>query len=114
MMNLCPNYTGKELLKMFITITKSEGKELIRLGEKHGKTLPNHLKCPNEDAVKHSPKRTTPPNNQKQPMGMPLTRPILPKEKEIYELSSNEDFSFVKIAKIGNLVVYFHFFILVM
>jgi hypothetical protein len=46
-------------------------------------------------------------------MGMPLARLILLKE-EIYELSSDEDFSSIRIAKIGKLVVYFHFFILVM
>jgi len=50
MMNLCLEYTGKELLKMYPTITKSEAKELTRLGEKHGKTLPNHLKHQNENA----------------------------------------------------------------
>jgi hypothetical protein len=27
---------------MYPTITKFEAKELIRLGEKHGKILPNH------------------------------------------------------------------------
>jgi hypothetical protein len=41
-------------------------------------------------------------------MGMPLARPIHPKEKEIYELNSNEDFSSIKIAKTSN------FFILAM
>jgi len=50
MMNLCPKYIGKELLKMYPTITKLEAKELTKLGEKHGKILPNHLKRPNEDA----------------------------------------------------------------
>lgn len=48
--NLCPEYIMKELLKMYPTITNSKTKELTRLGEKHGKTLPNHLKHPNEDA----------------------------------------------------------------
>ncbi len=71
MMNLCLEYIGKELLKMYLTITKFEVKELTTLGFKHGKILPNRLKHPNEDTVKHSPKRTTPPNNYKQPMGMP-------------------------------------------
>jgi len=42
MMNLCLEYIRKELLKMYPTITKFETKELTRLGEKHGKTLPNH------------------------------------------------------------------------
>jgi hypothetical protein len=63
MMNLCLEYIRKELLKIYPTITKFEVKELTRLGEKHGKILPNHLKHPNEDAIKHSPKRTTPPKN---------------------------------------------------
>jgi len=40
-MNLCPEYTKKELLKMYPTITKFEVKELTKLGEKYGKTLPN-------------------------------------------------------------------------
>jgi hypothetical protein len=41
MINLCPKYTRKELLKMCPTITKSKAKELTKLGEKHGNTLPN-------------------------------------------------------------------------
>ncbi len=45
---------------------------------------------------------------------MPLARPVPPKEKEIYELNSDEDFSAIKIAKISKLVVYFHFLILAM
>jgi hypothetical protein len=63
MMNLCLEYTGKELLKMCPAITKSKAKELTKLGEKHGKTLPNLLKRPNEDALERSPKRTAPPKN---------------------------------------------------
>jgi hypothetical protein len=35
---------------------------------------------------------------------MPPTRHVLPKEKEVYELSSDEDFSWVWIAKISKLV----------
>jgi hypothetical protein len=101
MMNLCLEYIGKELLKMYPTITKSKAKELIRLGEKHGKTLPNCLKRPNEDAKEYSPKRTTPPKNQKQPMEMPPVRLGLPKEKEIYELSNDEEFSSIGTANEG-------------
>jgi len=71
MMNLCPEYTRKELLKMYLVVTKFETKELTKLGEKHGKTLPNCLKHPIEDVVKHSTKRATPTKNYKQPMGMP-------------------------------------------
>jgi len=114
MMNLCPKYTRKELLKMYVTIIKFEAKELIRLGEKYWKTLPNQWKRPIEDATEHSPKRSAPPKNQKQLMGMFLRRPIPFKEKEIHELSSDEDFFYVKIAKTGKLVVYFHFLILPM
>jgi hypothetical protein len=112
MMNLCHEYTTKELLTMYPTITKSKAKELIKLGEKHGKTLPNHLKHPNENAAEHSPKRITLPKNQKQPMGMPPKRLLLLKE-EIYELRNDEDFSSIRTAKIGKLIVCLHFFILV-
>jgi len=59
MMNLCIEYIGKELLKMYPTITKSKIKKLTKLRKKHGKTLPNHLKCPFDDVVEHSTKRAT-------------------------------------------------------
>jgi hypothetical protein len=36
---------------------KSKAKELTRLGEKHGKTLPNRIKRPNDDAIEHPNKR---------------------------------------------------------
>jgi hypothetical protein len=62
-MNLCLDYTGKELLKMYPTITKSKAKKLTRLGEKHEKTLANRLKHPIENAAEHSPKRASPPKN---------------------------------------------------
>jgi hypothetical protein len=80
MMNLCLEYIRKELLKMYPTITKFEAKELTKLGEKHGKTLLNQLKCFIENAAKHSPQRTTPPKNHKQLMGMPPRRHVTPKE----------------------------------
>jgi hypothetical protein len=48
---------------MYPTITKFEAKELTKLGEKHGKTLPHCLKHPNENVAEHSPKRTTPLKN---------------------------------------------------
>jgi hypothetical protein len=47
-------------------------------------------------------------------MGMPPVRPIFFKEKEIYELRNDEDFSSIKTAKTSKLGVYFHFSILVM
>jgi len=113
MMSLCLEYTRKELLKMYPTIKKSEVKELTKLGDKHGKTLPNRLKHPNEDAVEHFPKRTTPPKNQKQPMGMPPLRFIHLKE-DIFELNSDEEFSSVRSTKINKPVVYFLFIFLLM
>jgi hypothetical protein len=63
MMNLCLKYTRKELLKMYLTITKFEAKDLTRLGEKHEKTLPNCLKHPIENVVEHSTKMATPTKN---------------------------------------------------
>jgi hypothetical protein len=47
-------------------------------------------------------------------MGMPNARPVLPKEKEIYELNNDEKFSYVRTAKIGKLAMYCHFLIVVM
>jgi hypothetical protein len=47
-------------------------------------------------------------------MGMPLARPIPPKEKEIYELNSDGDFSSIRTTKTSKLNVYFHFLILAM
>jgi hypothetical protein len=84
MMNFCLEYIGKELVKMYPTITKSKIKKLTKLRKKHGKTLLNHLKCPIDDVAEHATKRATPINNQKQPMGMPPIRPVLLKEKEVY------------------------------
>ncbi len=110
MMDLCLEYTGKELSKMYPTITKSKIKKLTKLSDKHGKTLPNRLKCPIDDVVEHSTKRAAPIKNHKQPMGMPLTRPALP-NKEVYELNNNEFFSWVRIAKISKLVIYYNILI---
>ncbi len=77
MMNLCLNYTGSDTPKMYPMMTKVELKELNKLREKFGKTLWNH-------------KRVAPPKLQKQPFGMWLPRPIHPKERKVYELSSND------------------------
>jgi hypothetical protein len=57
MMMQCLKYKGKELLKMYLTWTNYEAKKLTRLGEKHGKTLPNRNKRSNDDATKHPSKR---------------------------------------------------------
>jgi hypothetical protein len=56
MMMQCSKYNDKELLKMYSTWIKSEVKKLTRLGEKHGKTLPNS-RHPNNDATKHPNKK---------------------------------------------------------
>jgi hypothetical protein len=69
---------------VYPTITKYKIKMLTKLQEKHGKTLPNHLKCPIDDVAEHSTKRATPIKNKKQPMGMPPIRPVLPKKKKVY------------------------------
>jgi hypothetical protein len=81
MMNLCPKYTRKELLKMYPTITKSKAKELTKLGEMHRKTLLNNLKCPHENVVEHSPKSASPLKNPKNPWGCPLQGPYLLRRK---------------------------------
>jgi hypothetical protein len=47
-------------------------------------------------------------------MGMPLARPVSLEDKEIYELSSDEFFSSIKIARTCKLAMYFHFLILLM
>ncbi len=51
MMKLCPNYKGKQLLKMYPTWTKNEIKEIFKLGEKYGKDTPCKNKCCNFDDV---------------------------------------------------------------
>ncbi len=43
--------------------------------------------------AKQTTKRVAPPKLQKQPYGMPPPRPIHPKEREVYELNSDKDFS---------------------
>ncbi len=42
--------------------------------------------------TEHTTKRVAPPKLQKQPSSMPPPRPIHPKEREVYELSNDEDF----------------------
>jgi hypothetical protein len=54
MMNLCPIYTSNELLKMYPTMTKDELKELNKLGEKFGKTLPNRGKQTIDDVIEQT------------------------------------------------------------
>jgi hypothetical protein len=61
MMNLCLNYTGGELLKMYPTMTKVELKEVNKFGVKFGKTLPNQGKRIIDDVTKQTTKRAAPP-----------------------------------------------------
>jgi len=56
MMNLCLNYMGSELLKMYPKMTKVELKELNKLGEKFKKTLPNQSKRTIDDVAKQTTK----------------------------------------------------------
>jgi hypothetical protein len=51
MMNLCLDYMGGELFKMYTMMTKVELKELNKLGEKFGKTLPNQNKRTIDDVA---------------------------------------------------------------
>ncbi len=64
-MNLCPDYMGSELFKMCSTMTKVELKELNKLGEKFGKTLPNRNKRTIDDVAKQNTKRASPLKLQK-------------------------------------------------
>jgi hypothetical protein len=41
MMNYCPAYKEKDLLKLNLTWNKSETKEIIKLSVKFGKTVPS-------------------------------------------------------------------------
>jgi hypothetical protein len=43
--------------------------------------------------AKQTTKKVTPPKLQKQPSGMMPPRPIHSKEREVYELNNDEDFS---------------------
>jgi hypothetical protein len=57
------------------------------------------MKRPNENVAKHSPKRQCHQKTKTNPWGCPLQGLYFLKEKEIYELSSDEYFSSVKITK---------------
>jgi hypothetical protein len=60
MMNQCPFYKGKDLLKMYPTQSKSETKEFVRLGVKFGKTIPSQNKCLDSDEANLPPKQAAP------------------------------------------------------
>ncbi len=51
MMNYCPAYKEKDLLKLNLTWNKNETKEIIKLSVKFGKTIPSWNKCPTLDEV---------------------------------------------------------------
>jgi hypothetical protein len=54
--NQCLFYKGRELLKMYLIWNKNETKEIIKLGVKFGKTIPNQKKCPTLNEVDLPPK----------------------------------------------------------
>jgi len=56
---------GSELFKMYSTMTKVELKELNKLKEKFGKTLPNQNKRTIDDVAEQSTKRASPLKLQK-------------------------------------------------
>jgi len=87
----CLKYKGKELLKMYPTWTKFNTKELTRLGEKHGKTLPNRNKHPNDDVTKHLDKRATSTNLKSRHRTLPPLKPINQKDKVVVELNRDGD-----------------------
>ncbi len=80
---------------MYPTWTKSKAKKLTRLGEKHGKTLPNKIKRPNDDAIKHPNKRATSTSLKSQNKTLPPPRPIHQKDKVVVELSNDGNFSLI-------------------
>ncbi|CAM6003026.1 unnamed protein product [Sphagnum balticum] len=67
---------------MYPTWTKSEAKELTRLGEKYGKTLPNRFKQPSKQEPVYPTKRAAPTKQHGEATSMPPRRPKPPKEKE--------------------------------
>ncbi len=61
MMNYCPAYKEKDLLKLNLTWNKSETKEIIKLSVKFGKTVPSWNKCPTSSNEAYIPlKRVAP------------------------------------------------------
>jgi hypothetical protein len=95
MMMQCSKYKGKEFLKMYLTWTESESKELTRLGEKHGKTLPDITKHPNDYVTEHPGKRVTSTSLKSQDITLPPPRPIHQKDEVVVELNNDGDFSLI-------------------
>jgi hypothetical protein len=93
MMMECPKYKVNELSKMYPTWTKYEVKELTKLGEKLGKTLPNRNKRPNDDVIEHSNKKPASTNLKSKDITLPPLRPIDQKDKVVVELNNDGDSS---------------------
>jgi hypothetical protein len=93
MMMQCPKYKGQTLLKMYPTMTKSEAKDFMQLGEKSMKTSQNKLKCPHDVLLEKDNKKATLTSQQEVRKSMPPSKSLPPKGKEVYELNSDEDFS---------------------
>jgi len=70
-------YKNKELLKMYLTWTKFEAKELTRLKDKHSKTLLNKSKQPNDDATKYLDKKAASTSSKFQDKALPPPSPYI-------------------------------------
>ncbi len=70
-------------------------KKFTRLGEKHGKTLPNKNKRPNDDAIEHPGKSVTLTSLKTWNRALPPPRPIHQNDKVVVKLSSDGDFSLI-------------------
>ncbi len=66
---------------------------MISLREKHGKTLPNRNKCPNDDVTEHLGKKVASTNLKSRDITLPSLRPINQKDKVVIELNNDGDFS---------------------
>jgi hypothetical protein len=90
MMNQCPFYKGKELLKMYLTWNNHETTEIIRSSLKFGKTIPSQNKHPTLNEVDFLPKRVAPNPRCGETHVMPPPRPIHIKKTCI--VSNDDDF----------------------
>ncbi len=95
MMKLCPNYKGKQLLKMYPTWTKNEIKEIFKLGEKYGKDTPCKNKCCNSNDVVLPNKQAISGKQIRVEGAMPLPQAVARQQKEVVNLFSVNDDDFI-------------------
>jgi hypothetical protein len=84
---------GQGVVEDVPNLTKSNIKKLIRLGEKHGKTLPNRNERPNDDVTEHLGKKAASINLKLKDITLPPLRPINQNDKVVVELNNDGDFS---------------------